>query len=343
MQEATAARHTLPVLSPSYLAAEYTQPEWAAAFARDPQGRERALIPVRVTECHPDGLLAQVIYADLAGRAGTISVDLEKLPPEAGAELLRHLGVQGTEKDLQAASRERGGHGLALTLLGTYLRDLCGGDVRRRNEIAVLDETVGIEGSLHARNMMAAYESSFGAGPDGRPQLQLLHLLGLFDRPAEPAALAALRAEPEIPGLTEGIGAGDETAWKAALAAFFDHPWGRPSSRLTPADRAWLVGQAGFHLRALGRLPEAVQPMRAGLDAQIAEESWKQAAIAAGNLSELTLTLGDVAGAVAAAEESVELADRSGDAFMRMVNRTTLADALHQAGRWQESEALETA
>jgi hypothetical protein len=39
----------------------------------------------------------------------------------------------------------------------------------------------------------------------------------------------------------------------------------------------------------------------------------------------------------------VELADRSGDAFMRMVNRTTLADALHQAGRWQESEALETA
>lgn len=67
MRDATAARHTLPVLSPSYLAAEYTQPEWAAAFARDPQGKDRALIPVRVTECRPEGLLAQVIYADLVG------------------------------------------------------------------------------------------------------------------------------------------------------------------------------------------------------------------------------------------------------------------------------------
>jgi len=67
MQEATAARHTLPVLSPSYLEAEYTQPEWAAAFARDPQRKDRTLIPVRVVKCHPEGLLAQVIYADLVG------------------------------------------------------------------------------------------------------------------------------------------------------------------------------------------------------------------------------------------------------------------------------------
>ncbi len=36
----------------------------------------------------------------------------------------------------------------------------------------------------------------------------------------------------------------------------------------------------------------------------------------------------------------MKLADRSGDAFQRMGKRTTLADALHQAGRWEESEAL---
>jgi tetratricopeptide (TPR) repeat protein len=46
-----------------------------------------------------------------------------------------------------------------------------------------------------------------------------------------------------------------------------------------------------------------------------------------------------VASAVQAAEESVELADRSGDAFWRMSQRTALADALHQAGRWDESAA----
>jgi len=38
------------------------------------------------------------------------------------------------------------------------------------------------------------------------------------------------------------------------------------------------------------------------------------------------------------AQQSVELADRSGDDFLRMVMRTTLADALHQAGRWPEAE-----
>jgi tetratricopeptide (TPR) repeat protein len=37
---------------------------------------------------------------------------------------------------------------------------------------------------------------------------------------------------------------------------------------------------------------------------------------------------------------SVELADKSGDAFQRMARRTTLADALHQAGSMNESEHL---
>ncbi|MFP3941017.1 MAG: SEFIR domain-containing protein [Thermoanaerobaculia bacterium] len=171
--------------------------------------------------------------ADVAGRAGAASVDLERLPPPAGAELLRELGVEGRKAELRAASRELGGHGLALTLLGTYLRDLCGGDVRRRGEAAVLDRAAEIEGSEHARNVMAAYETWFGrdpADPDGGPELRVLRLLGLFDRPAGPAALAALRGEPEIPGLTEGIGAGDETAWRAALARL------RQARLVAPAD-----------------------------------------------------------------------------------------------------------
>ena len=152
--------------------------------------------------------------ADLAGRTGADSVDLEKLPPEAGAEPCDISVSEGTEEELRAASRESGGHGLALTLLGTYLRDICGGEIRRRSEVAVLNKIAGIEGSDHARHVMEAYEHWFGPGPE----IQFLHLLGLFDRPAEPAALAALRAEPEIPGLTEGIGAGDENAWQAALS-----------------------------------------------------------------------------------------------------------------------------
>ena len=58
----------------------------------------------------------------------------------------------------------------------------------------------------------------------------------------------------------------------------------------------------------------------------------------ASNLSELYLTLGDVTQALAYAEQSVGLADQSGDEFERMGNRTTLGDALHQAGRLAESQ-----
>jgi TIR domain len=65
---ASEARHVLAVLSPDYLAALYTQPEWAAGFGLDPTGEARRLIPVRVLECKPSGLLANVISIDLVGR-----------------------------------------------------------------------------------------------------------------------------------------------------------------------------------------------------------------------------------------------------------------------------------
>ena len=64
-----------------------------------------------------------------------------------------------------------------------------------------------------------------------------------------------------------------------------------------------------------------------------------KAAVSAGNLSELELTLGDVAEAMAEAERSVTYADHSGDACRAEVNRTTYADALHQSGLRVEAEA----
>jgi hypothetical protein len=64
---ASLAEKTIVVLSPTYLQSEYTQPEWGAAFARDPQGKERKLIPVRIAKCKPTGMLAPIIYVDLLG------------------------------------------------------------------------------------------------------------------------------------------------------------------------------------------------------------------------------------------------------------------------------------
>lgn len=61
------AERTIAVLSPDYLSAQFTQPEWAAAFAQDPTGEKGLLVPVRVRECQPGGLLRPIVYIDLVG------------------------------------------------------------------------------------------------------------------------------------------------------------------------------------------------------------------------------------------------------------------------------------
>lgn len=68
MQKAAAkADRTIAVLSSDYLKSSFGTPEWAAAFVNDPTGSKLKLVPVRVLDCNPDGLLKAVIYIDLVG------------------------------------------------------------------------------------------------------------------------------------------------------------------------------------------------------------------------------------------------------------------------------------
>ena len=90
----------------------------------------------------------------------------------------------------------------------------------------------------------------------------------------------------------------------------------------------------------MGRLSEAAQPMKAGQEMQSNNKDWKNAAQSANNLSELYLTLGDVATAEKYGEQGVTFADRSGDDFQMESKRTTQADALHQAGKDKAAEKL---
>ena len=124
----------------------------------------------------------------------------------------------------------------------------------------------------------------------------------------------------------------------ACLSHFFAVPWGLPAVGLTEADKAVVLSWAAFRLRALGRLREASQAMEATLERYKKMQDPKEIAIAASNLSELLLTLGDVKEAVAAARQSVTYADQSGDENWKYASRTTLADALHQAGELKEAE-----
>ncbi len=390
-------------------------------------------------------ITTRAAVADLADQQQTTCprIDLEQLKPADGARLLKALDVRGDEKELLAASEEFGGHALALTLLGTFLRDVHAGEIRKRGEIGELKHK--IEEGGHARRVMESYENWLGEGPER----SILRMLGLFNRPAPAGAIRALRADQPIdeadwtkalirlrraqlvakadptepdsldahPWVREHFGwklrEENESAWRAGhdrlfdyyrgegcpkerpdtidemaplyaavthgcaagrhtealdevycpriqrdeegysskklgafgselatLSGFFDPPWSAPVGGLSDAANSFVLGEAGYALRALGRMAEAVESMKAGLDADVQREDWENAARAGGNLSELHLTLGRVDEAIELVKQAVDYADDSKVAFEQMSTLATLADALHQAGRVDRAEAL---
>ena len=157
----------------------------------------------------------RMAVADLADYEGTSAScrNLDHLSREAGAQLLQALGVRGSGEDLKRASDEFQGHGLALTLLGSYLTDAYNGEIRRRDEVSkhLADD---VRQGAHVRKVMASYESWLGDGPE----LSVLRLLGLFDRPASEPAIGALLKPPAIPGLTESLMGLDPAEWRTLLA-----------------------------------------------------------------------------------------------------------------------------
>ena len=153
--------------------------------------------------------------ADIADheRTSALRRDLEHLSSDAGAKLLRALGVKGHEAELRSASDEFSGHCLALTLLGSYLTDAYNGDIRCRKEVS---ERLAhdVRQGVHARKVMESYQTWFGEGPE----LSVLRMLGLFDRPADEKALEALLKPPAIRGLTESLTDLSPTEWRTILA-----------------------------------------------------------------------------------------------------------------------------
>jgi len=159
--------------------------------------------------------------ADLAPFHGTTAPEwkLEHLSEEAGAALLSRTGVKGTERELRKASEEVKGHALTLTLLGSYLAKAHGGDIRKRSLVKFSEADAKVQGG-HAFKVMTAYEKWLAeSGEDGQRQLAILRLMGFFDRPADPACLAALRERPAIRKLTERLTALSDADWNLAVAA----------------------------------------------------------------------------------------------------------------------------
>lgn len=160
------------------------------------------------------------------GNRGVLPIDLEDLTRQSGAQYLKALRVKGTDDELEAASEDFGNNALALTLLGKYLRTRRGGDVRKRDTVPpILTEDVDkrTQGA-HARRMFREYELLFR----GTPELAVLRILGLFDRPADQKALRVLREhDPVLRDLLPDQWAGAlETLHEARLLFEYSGPDG---------------------------------------------------------------------------------------------------------------------
>jgi serine/threonine protein kinase/tetratricopeptide (TPR) repeat protein len=159
-------------------------------------------------------ITTRIPVADIADFERTCAPrrELEHLSGDAGAKLLRALGVEGSEVDLRIASEEFAGHCLALTLLGSYLSDAYSGDIRRRTEVTGR-LAQDVRQGAHARKVMESYQGWFGEGPE----VSVLRMLGLFDRPADEKALEVLLKPPAIRGLTESLAGLSPTEWRTIL------------------------------------------------------------------------------------------------------------------------------
>ncbi len=132
--------------------------------------------------------------------------------------MLREAGVtQGTDRELQQAAREYGCHALALTLLGRYLAIRYDGEIRKRDKIKKLAYEQTREG-IHARHVMDSYEIWLQA----TPEMDLLYIMGLFDRPAPLGAIAALKQPPVIEGLTDSLQRISDEDWDFAIQRLRD-------------------------------------------------------------------------------------------------------------------------
>jgi hypothetical protein len=384
-------------------------------------------------------------------------VDVELLSDVAGAALLRDSHVWGTDRELQQASRDFGGHPLALQLLASLLDETRNGDVRRRDQVRAFLADPENPRHDHARRVLESYETEWLAG---QPELlAIMQLVGLFDRPASADCLAALRAAPAIAGLTDQLVAIDHTAWQravtrlrglrlllrlnpnapealdahplvrewfgerlrqankaawreaharlyehlrdttregeeptlidlaplyqaiahgcragrhqdaldqvyvhricrgdefyassklggvgvtsnlAAISCFFDPPYEALAGGLIDK-RQPVMNEAAIYLRAQGRLTDALPVQRALLLADEQANNWLGASIAARNLSESELAVGDISGAARHAATAVEYAKRASNEMWGVLALSSYGTALHMAGRRAEAFEL---
>lgn len=139
-------------------------------------------------------------------------IPLEKLEDYEGAELLKSFELNGTNKELEKISNDFDGHALALKLLGSYTSVVLEKDIKRISEIESLrdDKT---KTSKHATRMLNSYKKYL----KNTIELDILKILGFFDRAISFEVIDVLKNKPLIENINDKLLDVSQIDWKYAL------------------------------------------------------------------------------------------------------------------------------
>ncbi len=126
---------------------------------------------------------------------------LDQISPLSGRALLRSERINGEDNALERAVTSLGCHALAVNLMGTYIAETPARHITTYTDLSprTLEEESANDVNGHPKRVIRAWARRLGNGPE----LQLLHLVGLFDRPADKDATGAVVRESIVTGLNE--------------------------------------------------------------------------------------------------------------------------------------------
>jgi len=137
--------------------------------------------------------------------------EVERLSPAEGLALLEHLGVEGPEEEIAALVAQWEGHALTLGLVGSFLAEKFGGDVKRAAELPA--PTAGESGYEKVERLLRHYDCILTDA-----EREFLTLFSAFRLPVPEAALGPVfRKEPGVAGLNAALADLGEAEFAALL------------------------------------------------------------------------------------------------------------------------------
>ncbi|MCX6899110.1 MAG: hypothetical protein NT105_10450 [Verrucomicrobia bacterium] len=144
--------------------------------------------------------------------AGLQQKNLDQISREAVRALFRRAEIRGTDEEYDRVGGEFGFQALAIQLLTPYLRECPGRKVTFALEVPDL-KNISDEDGRHPRRVMEFQAQRLA----GSPELDLLQLLGLFDRIATSKEINALRTEKTVEGLNDHLRWQTEKQWEQTV------------------------------------------------------------------------------------------------------------------------------